>query len=87
VEWRCDEGKLPFGKITKPMLVDAIKNWSRAMPAGVPGMPSAEGARNILEYGVRLPLKLETPLAAERFLDLRWIAEVKKELEQKGAAR
>lgn len=76
--------KLPFGKITKPMLVDAIKNWSRAMPAGVPGMPSVEGVRNILEYDVRLPLKLETPLAAERFLDLRWIAEVKKELEQKG---
>jgi ABC-type nitrate/sulfonate/bicarbonate transport system substrate-binding protein len=75
--------KLTFGKITKPMLVDAIKGWARALPQGVPGLPSPEGIRNILEYEIRLPMKLEEPLAAERFLDLRWVAEVRKELEQK----
>lgn len=75
--------RLPFGKITKPMLADAIRAWLRALPAGVPGMPSAEGVKNILEYEVRLPMKLEEPLPAEKFLDLRWISEVKKELEQK----
>jgi NitT/TauT family transport system substrate-binding protein len=76
--------KLTFGKITKPMLVDAIKAWARALPQGVPGLPSPEGIRNILEYEIRLPMKLEEPLAAERFLELRVVAEVKKELEQKA---
>ena len=75
--------KLPFGKINKPMLIDAIKAWLRALPPGVPGLPSAEGVRNILEYEVRLPMKMEEALPAEKFLDLRWIGEVKKELEQK----
>ena len=79
--------KLQLRNATRPMLVDAIKNYLRALPPGVPGLPSADGIKNILEYEVRLPLKMdETPLA-ERFLDLRWIAEVKKELEQKGAGR
>jgi hypothetical protein len=53
------------------------------LPAGVPGMPSAEGVKNILEYEVRLPMKMEETLSAEKFVDLRWISEVKKELEQK----
>lgn len=75
--------KLPFGKIAQPMLTDAIKAWLRALPAGVPGLPSPEGVKNILEYEVRLPMKMEGALPAERFLDLRWVAEVKKELEQK----
>ena len=75
--------KLPFGKITKVMFADAIKAWLRALPQGVPGMPSAEGVKNILEYEVRLPMKMEETLSAEKFLDLRWIAEVKKELEQR----
>ena len=75
--------KLTFGKITKPMLIDAIKAWLRALPQGVPGLPSPEGVKNILEYEVRLPMKMTEPLPAEKFLDLRCVAEVKKELEQK----
>jgi ABC-type nitrate/sulfonate/bicarbonate transport system substrate-binding protein len=76
--------RLPFGKITKPMLVDAIKAWLRALPPGVPGEPSAEGVKNVLEYDIRLPMKIEEALPAERFFDLRWIAEVKRELEKKS---
>jgi hypothetical protein len=65
------------------MLVEAIKGYARALPPGVPGLPSTEGIKNILEYEIRLPMKLDAPLNAERFLDLRWVAEVKKEIEQK----
>jgi len=75
--------KLPFGKITKPMLSDAIRAWSRALPPGVPGLPSADGVKNILEYEIRLPMKMEETMPAEKLFDLRWVAEVKKELEQK----
>jgi hypothetical protein len=65
------------------MLTEAIKSYARALPQGVPGLPSAEGIKNILEYEIRLPMKLDAPVAAEKFLDLRWVAEVKKEIEQK----
>jgi len=79
--------RLRFRNITKPMLTDAIKSYVRAFPQGVPGMPSPEGIKSILEYEVRLPMKMEEPVPSEKFLDLRWVEEVKKELEQKGASK
>jgi hypothetical protein len=75
--------RLRFRNITRPMLTDAIKSYVRAFPQGIPGMPSPEGVKNILEYEVRLPMKMEETLTAEKFLDLRWVEEVKKELPQK----
>ena len=75
--------RLRFRNITRPMLTDAIKSYVRAFPQGIPGMPSPEGVKNILEYEVRLPMKMEETLPAEKFLDLRWVEEVKKELSQK----
>ena len=75
--------RLRLRNVTKVMLVEAIKGYARALPPGVPGLPSTEGIKNILEYEIRLPMKLDAPLNAERFLDLRWVAEVKKEIEQK----
>jgi ABC-type nitrate/sulfonate/bicarbonate transport system substrate-binding protein len=75
--------RLRLRNVTKAMLVEAIKGYARALPPGVPGLPSNEGIKNILEYEIRLPMKLDAPLNAERFLDLRWVAEVKKEIERK----
>jgi NitT/TauT family transport system substrate-binding protein len=75
--------RLRLRNVTKAMLIEAIKGYARALPEGVPGLPSAEGIKNILEYEIRLPMKLDASVAAEKFLDLRWVAEVKKELEQK----
>ena len=75
---------LRLRNVTQAMLADAIRGYARALPHGVPGMPSAEGVKNILEYEIRLPLKMDTPVAAEKYLDLRWIAEVKREIEQQG---
>lgn len=75
--------RLRFRNITRPMLTDAIKSYVRALPQGIPGMPSPEGVKNILEYEVRLPMKIEEPLPAEKFLDLRWVEEVKQQWSQK----
>jgi hypothetical protein len=77
--------KLRLRNITRPILIDVIKSYVRAFPQGVPGMPSAEGIKNIIEYEVRLPMKIEGPIPAEKFLDLRWVEEVKKQLEQTSA--
>ncbi|HEY6363367.1 MAG TPA: ABC transporter substrate-binding protein [Candidatus Binatia bacterium] len=79
--------RLRFRNITKPMLTEAIKSYVRAFPQGVPGMPSPEGVKSILEYEVRLPMKMEESVPPEKFLDLRWVEEVKKELEQKRASK
>ena len=76
--------KLQLRNVTKAMLIEAIKGYSRALPQGVPGVPSTEGIKNILEYEIRLPMKMDMPVAAEKFLDLRWVVEVRKEIEQKG---
>jgi ABC-type nitrate/sulfonate/bicarbonate transport system substrate-binding protein len=75
--------RLRFRNITKSMLTEAIKSYVRAFPQGVPGMPSPEGVKNILEYEIRLPMKMEATVPAEKFLDLRWVEEVKKELQQR----
>ena len=79
--------KLRLRNITRPMLTDAIKSYVRAFPQGVPGMPSREGIKNILEYEIRLPMKMEETLPAAKFLDLRWVEEVKRELQQKTAGK
>jgi NitT/TauT family transport system substrate-binding protein len=79
--------RLRFRNITRPMLTDAIKSYVRAFSPGVPGMPSPEGVKNILEYEVRLPMKMEETVPAEKFLDLRWVDEVKKEFEQKTVGK
>ena len=79
--------KLRLRNITRPMLIDAIKSYVRAFPQGVPGMPSPEGVKNIIEYEVRLPMKIEGPIPAEKFLDLRWVEEVKKEYEQRNLGK
>jgi len=76
--------KLHLRNLTKPMLVDVIKSYVRAFPQGVPGMPSAEGIKNIIEYEIRLPLKMEGAIPADKFLDLRWVEEVRKDFEQRS---
>lgn len=76
--------KLHLRNITRPLLIDAIKSYVRAFPQGVPGSASAEGVKNILEYEIRVPMKMEKPPSAESLLDLRWVEEVRKELEFKA---
>ena len=79
--------KLQLGNINRAMLIDATKAYARAFLPGVPGVPSAEGIKNILEYEVRVPMNMAETMPAKRVLDLRFVEEVKKELEQKGSGR
>ncbi|HEY7217897.1 MAG TPA: ABC transporter substrate-binding protein [Candidatus Binatia bacterium] len=79
--------KLQLGNINRAMLIDATKAYARAFPPGVPGVPSAEGIKNILEYEIRVPMKMDETLPVRRILDLRFVEEVKRELEQKGLGK
>jgi NitT/TauT family transport system substrate-binding protein len=79
--------KLQLGNINRAMLIEATKAYARAFPPGIPGVPSAEGIKNILEYEIRVPMNMTATLPAQRILDLRFVEEVKKELEQKGLGK
>ncbi len=73
--------KLQLGNATKAMLVEATKNYLRALAPGVPGLPTAEGVKNFLEYDIKIPLQIKEDIAPERLLNLQLVEEVKKELE------
>jgi NitT/TauT family transport system substrate-binding protein len=75
--------KLPVGKLTRPMIVEGIRRFARALPEGVPGVPSAQGLKNVIEFDVKAPLKIKEEVQPEKFLSLRLAAEVKEELERK----
>jgi hypothetical protein len=47
----------------------------------VPGLPTAEGIKNFLEYDIKIPLQIKEDIAPERLLSLQLVEEVKKELE------
>ena len=73
--------KLQLGRASKAMIVEGIKNYVRALPQGVPGLPSAEGIKNFLEYDIKIPLGMKEDIAPERLLNLQLVKEVKEELE------
>ena len=73
--------KLQLGSATKAMLVEATKNYLRAVAPGVPGLPTPEGIKNFLEYDIKIPLQIKEEIPPERLLSLQLVEEVKKELE------
>ena len=75
--------KLPVGKLTRPMIVEGIRRFAQALPEGVPGVPSAQGLKNVIEFDVKAPLKIKEEVQTEKFLNLRLAAEVREEMERK----
>lgn len=73
--------KLQLGSATKTMLVEATKNYLRALAPGVPGLPTPEGIKNFLEYDIKIPLQMKEDIPPERLLSLQLVEEVKRELE------
>jgi len=63
------------------MIVEGTKNYVRALPQGVPGMQSAEGIKNFLEYDIKIPLGLKDDIPPKRLHYLQLVKEVKEELE------
>ena len=79
--------RLRIGKVSRPALIEAIKRYNRAVSPGVPGVPSAEGLKNAIEYEIKMPLKIDGELALEKVMNLKLIQQVKAELESKPVAR
>jgi NitT/TauT family transport system substrate-binding protein len=75
--------KIPMGSPSRPVVIEGIRRFVRALPDGVPGVPSAQGLKNVIEFDVKAPLKIKEDVAPEKFLALKLAAEVKEELERK----
>lgn len=76
--------KIPMGSnASRPVVIEGIRRFARALPDGVPGVPSPLGMKNMIEYDVKAPLKIKDDVAPEKFLYLRLAGEVKEELERK----
>jgi ABC-type nitrate/sulfonate/bicarbonate transport system substrate-binding protein len=75
--------KIPTGNMTRPLVVEGIRRFSQAFPVGVPGLPSQQGIKTLIEFDVKAPLKIKEDIPREKIMSLRLIREVKEELESK----
>ncbi|MSP37648.1 MAG: ABC transporter substrate-binding protein [Deltaproteobacteria bacterium] len=75
--------KLPMGNMSRALVVEGIRRFAKALPDGVPGLPSAQGIKNVIEYDVKAPLKTKEDVPVEKIMSLRLMREVKEELESK----
>jgi len=75
--------KIPMGSPNRPIVIEGIRRFVRALPDGIPGVPSAQGIKNVIEFDVKAPLKIKEDVAPEKFLSLKLAAEVREELERK----
>jgi ABC-type nitrate/sulfonate/bicarbonate transport system substrate-binding protein len=75
--------KIPMGNMTRPLVIEGIRRFAKAIPDGVPGLPSAQGVKTLMEFDVKAPLKIKDDVAPEKVLYLKLIREVKEEFEGK----
>ena len=75
--------KIPMGNMTRPMVVEGIRRFAKAFPEGVPGLPSQQGIKTLIELDVKAALKIKEEVPPEKVLSFRLMGEVKEELEGK----
>jgi ABC-type nitrate/sulfonate/bicarbonate transport system substrate-binding protein len=75
--------KIPMGSMNRLLVVDGIRRFSKAFAEGVPGLPSPQGIKNLIEFDVKAPLKMKEDIPQEKILNFKLVREVKEELEGK----
>ena len=75
--------KIPMENTSRPLVLEGIRRFAKALPDGVPGVPSRQGLTNVIELDVKAPLKIKEEITPEKFLYLKLANEVREELERK----
>jgi ABC-type nitrate/sulfonate/bicarbonate transport system substrate-binding protein len=75
--------KMPMGNVSRPLVVEGIRRFSQAFPDGVPGLPSSQGIKTLIDLDVKAALKIKEDVPPDKVLSLRLMREVKEELEGK----
>ena len=75
--------KITMGNVSRPLVIEGIRRFAKALPEGVPGLPSAQGIKNVMEFDVKLPLKIKEEVSPDKVMNLKLMREVKEELESK----
>ena len=75
--------KIPMGNMSRPLVVEGIRRFSQAFPDGVPGLPSSQGIKTLIDLDVKAALKIKEDVPPDKVLSLRLMREVKEELEGK----
>jgi len=75
--------KIPMGNVSRPLVIEGIRRFAKALPEGVPGLPSAQGIKNVMEFDVKLPLKIKEDVSPDKVMHLKLMREVKEDLESK----
>ena len=75
--------KIPMGNVSRLLVVEGIRRFSQAFPDGVPGLPSSQGIKTLIDLDVKAALKIKEDVPPDKVLSLRLMREVKEELEGK----
>lgn len=73
--------KIPMGNMTRPLVIEGIRRFAKSLPDGVPGLPTDQGIKNLIEFDIKAPLKIKENIDPDKVMNFKLMREVKEELE------